>query len=103
MPDLTPHMHPHDPCPGGCDDMGNVNARLDDGDSRMGRIESVQASMSAEQTAMRAEVGEVLEILRMGKSFFKAVGYFGTAVKWLAGIIAPLLAVYLAFKNGGKS
>ncbi|MDD3965331.1 MAG: hypothetical protein PHD99_04785 [Candidatus Moranbacteria bacterium] len=81
--------HPHnatEPCPGGCDDIVGINTRLDDGDNRMTQIEK--------------DLAEVLDILRMGKSFFKAAGYFGVAVKWVVGIAVPLVSLYYALTAG---
>ena len=99
----TPHPHtPANTCPGGCADIKTVNDRFAAGDARMGRIETTQQAMSAKQTAMSAEISEVLEILRMGKSFFKVAGYFGDFVKWLIPIGASMVSLYYMFKNGGK-
>lgn len=95
---MTAKPHPHnetEPCPGGCVELEAVDSRFADGDLRMGRIEATQAAMSA-------EISEVLEILRMGKSFFKVAGYFGDFVKWLIPIGASMVSLYYMFKNGGK-
>lgn len=100
----APHpCPPANTCPGGCADIKTVDDRFADGDVRMGRIEATQQAMSTEQTAMRAEVGEVLEILRMGKSFFKLAGYVGALVRWAAPIGAACWSIYQLVKNGGKS
>ena len=79
-----------------------TNRRFRDGSARMDRIEVTQQTMRAEQSEMRAEVSEVLEILRLGKSFFKLAGYVGSFVKWSVAIAAPLVAFYWSLK-GGKS
>ena len=88
--------HPHDEfeaCPGGCEDIKSVDQRLDDGDARMNRIEE-KINITA------SEVAEVLDIIRMGKSFFKFAGYMGTFIQWVLVISAPAVALYFTIKNG---
>jgi len=95
----APTPHPHDasePCPGGCDDVAYVNSRLDEGDERMTRIEAALQKNCQDTT-------EVLEILRMGKAFFRVAGYFGALVKWALPVGASLVSFYYVIKNGGKS
>lgn len=94
--DNLEHPHtPYDACPGGCEDIKAVEQRLNDGHLRMDRIES-------KLDATCAEISEVLDIIRTGKSFFKAIGYFGSFVKWCMVIGAPIVTFYFALKNGGK-
>lgn len=65
------------------------------GSARMDRIEAMIKINTADTT-------EVLEILRLGKSFFKLAGYVGSLIKWSAAVGAPVVAFYYAIK-GGKS
>lgn len=96
MSEPTEHPHPEGHGP------DDIERRFEAGSARMGRIEANQHVMGAEQSAMRAEVSEVLEILRMGKSFFKVIGHLGSLIKWAAAVGAPIVAFYYALK-GGKS
>jgi hypothetical protein len=82
-------------CPGGCDDIKDVERRFKDGSDRMSRIESTLDTT-------RADVAEVLDILRLGKSFFRILGIFGTLVKWGAAVLAPIVAIVYTVKSGGK-
>lgn len=88
--------HPHDatePCPGGCEDIKTVDQRLDEGDCRMTRIE-------ADLKTTKDGVEELLEILQNGKGFFKVLGYLATAIKWSAGLAAPLIGLWFVIKDG---
>lgn len=82
-------------CPGGCEEIKSVEERLHDGSERMDRIE-------AKLDTTCSDIAEVLDILRLGKSFFRVVGYVGTLIKWTAAVIAPLLAIIYTVKGGGK-
>ena len=81
---------------GGCIGLDIVNLRFLKGDERMTRIESKLDTNSA-------DTSEVLEILRLGRSFFKIIGHFGALVKWATAIGAPIAAFYFTLKGGGKS
>jgi len=87
----------------GSQDPEAIEQRFEAGSARMGRIEVTQQAMKVEQSEMRAEVSEVLEILRLGKSFFKVIGHLGSLIKWAAAVGAPVVAFYYALKAGGKS
>ena len=45
------------------------------------------------------DTAEVLEIVTLGKGFFKVLGWIGTGIKLVAAITVPLAAVYLWFKK----
>lgn len=94
LSDLHPHG-PGEPCPGGCSDITDFGKRLTDGDTRMDRIE---VKLDANSTA----TAEILDILTLGKSFFRVIGYFGSFMKWFAAIAAPVLVFWYTIKNGGK-
>lgn len=97
LADEVPHrrasdVNVHHP-DGSCSDMDNVQVRLNKGDARMTRIES-KLDINNSDTA------EVLEILRLGKSFFKLIGIFGGLVKWGAAVAAPIVVFYYTLKGG---
>ena len=96
--------------------------RMDAGASRMGRIESnieelrttmmetharFEAKLDAnskatEEGAATAKetsetVVEIKDILMLGKSFIRIMGYVGTFVKWAAGIATALAGLWFAF------
>ena len=72
----------------------SIEDRLDRGDKRMGSIEG-------ELAANTAATKEVLEIVTMGRSFFKVIGHIGNLVKWSLGGAAAFAAAYAAWKQGG--
>jgi hypothetical protein len=72
----------------------SIEDRLDRGDKRMGSIEKDLADNTA---ATR----EVLEIVTMGRSFFKVAGQVGNFIKWSLSGVAALGAAYAAWKQGG--
>ena len=88
--------HPHDatePRPGGCEDIKTVDQRLDEGDCRMTRIE-------ADLKTTKDGVAELLEILQNARGFFRSLGYIATAIKWTAGLAAPLIGLWYVIKDG---
>ena len=91
---LSDRLNPHD-ARGSCKELDEVQLRLSGGDERMDRIEK-KLDDNCSDTA------EVLDILRLGKSFFRLAGYFGSFVKWASAIGAAVLAFWYAIKNGGK-
>ena len=90
----APHSHAAtEPCPGGCDDIKTVDQRLDEGDCRMTRIE-------ADLKTTKDGVEELLEILQNARGFFRSLGYIATAIKWSAGLAAPVIGLWYAIKEG---
>lgn len=71
----------------------DIEDRLVLGSQRMDTIEQSVRDI-------RADVSEVLDIVRLGKSFFRLAGHFGAFLKWATAIGAPLVAMWIAFKNG---
>jgi len=69
-----------------------MEERLARGDSRMGAIEQ-DIKDNTEAT------NEVLEIVRMGKSFFKVLGHIGNAVKWVSTMALAVGAAWAAWKQ----
>jgi hypothetical protein len=76
-------------------DPDEIERRFTAGSARMDRIEA----LIIENTK---DTAEVLEIIRLGKSFFKVIGHLGSLIKWAAAVGAPMVAFYYAIK-GGKS
>jgi len=72
--------------------VGTIEDQLDRGAARMGEIERALADNTA---ATR----EVLEIVSMGKSFFRVLGVIGSGVKWLAGMATVVAAAYAAWTH----
>lgn len=71
----------------------SIERRLTAGSERMDRIEAM-ILINTQDTA------EVLEIIRLGKSFFKLIGHLGSFIKWATAIGAPVIAFYYALKGG---
>ena len=97
-------------CPvGGCTEIRQINRRLDDGATRMGSIEAALDGMGTKldnhietSTDTNATVTEVLEILHAGRGFFKILGYIATAIKWTAGLAAPVIGLWYVLKDHAK-
>ena len=48
---------------------------------------------------LKASTDEIVDILRMAKTFFRMANFFGVAMKWLAGIIAAGVVIYNALRG----
>ncbi len=107
---VQPHPHPvGEPCPGGCEDIKTVDRRLNDGSKRMSAIEESLLLLGAKldnhmatSVETNATVIEMLAILHAGKGFFKILGYIATAIKWAAGLAAPVIVLYLSIRDWPK-
>lgn len=71
----------------------DFEVRLQARDERMNRIEKKIDDNCA-------DTSEVLDILRLGKSFFRLAGYVGAFLKWFTAIAAPVLAFWYMLKGG---
>lgn len=60
------------------------------------RQERIEAKLDANNSA----TAEVLDILRLGKSFFRMAGWFGAFVKWATPVVTGALAIWVAWKSG---
>ena len=69
-----------------------MQERLNRGDERMGKIEKDLADNTA-------ATNEVLEIVRMGKSFFRVAGYIGSGLKWTLAAGAAWAAIWGTWRN----
>ena len=87
--DTPPRRRKYDGDPLGTQD---IEDRLLMGSHRMDTIEESVRDI-------RADVSEVLDIVRLGKSFFRLAGHFGAFVKWVTAIGAPLVAIYFSWKG----
>jgi len=71
-----------------------MEERLARGDSRMGAIErDIRDNTEATR--------EVLEIVLMGKSFFRVLGHVGTAIKWISTTAAACAALWAIWTHRG--
>ena len=75
------------------DSTQDIEDQLVRGSHRMDTIEQSVKSI-------RDDVSEVLDIVRLGKSFFRVAGHVGAFLKWTTAIAAPLVAMWFAFKGG---
>lgn len=75
-----------------CPYMELVDDRLTRGNERMDRIEKALNDNNA-------ATAEVLDIMRLGKSFFRMAGYFGAFVKWLTPIGIAFAALWHSTKD----
>jgi hypothetical protein len=78
--------------PGGCKNLTDLGKRLTDNEGRLHRIEA-KLDKNCEDTT------EVLDTLRLAKSFFRLANYFGIFVKWGLGIGAAVLGFWHAWKE----
>ena len=96
---LMDRVNPHRP-DGSCLALDMIEqrlqVRLDKGSERMSTIE-------ADLKKNTSDTSEILDILYLGKSFFRFVGLFGSFVKWSAAIAAPVLVFWYTLKGGGKT
>lgn len=88
--------------------MDGINKRLDDGSARMGRIEdTIEANhrkagvdrrrLEDKLDANSAATNELLEIIQMGKGFFKGVAAVGRWFRRIVMWVLPLATAILAF------
>lgn len=83
-------------------DSTEIGKRLQDGDDRMSRIELNQQRLEKKLDENTVATGEVLAILNAAKSFFRFTEITGNLIKWTAGVLAPVIALWYAIRNGSK-
>lgn len=77
------------------------NARLfREGAARMDRIEATLAETAKNLAENTQATKEGLEIVQMGKGFFRTTKFLGDAFKWAAGIALAAIAAWHAWKDG---
>lgn len=97
--------------------MNAVNTRLEDGAARMSRIEdsvtAVNACIKANNDAALLHQGkfektleentqatsDILEIISAAKGFFKVASSIGSVIKWVTGIAAACIGLWVAIKG----
>ncbi len=52
---------------------------------------------------IEGQVTEVVEIIRMGRGFFRACGWVGRGVKWAAGLAASAALIWQAIEQFFRS
>lgn len=67
--------------------LAAIEARLDAGDQRMGRLETAQA----ENNTMTAEIRD---LMAAGKAGFKVLGWIGAAARWIGALATAGVAIY---------
>jgi hypothetical protein len=77
------------------DRMTEAEIRLGEGDIRM---DSLERDLAANTRATQ----EILSIVTMGKSFFRAMGVIAAVTKWFIVMGTAVGAVYAAWKHGGQ-
>lgn len=70
----------------------HMEAQFDHGNDRMRRIEDMLASNSASTEKVR-------EIVVMGESLFKLMGYMGNGIKWVASVGVATAGIWYATKE----
>ena len=82
-----------------------VDRHRDELDAHMKHIEELKVMVKAngEQVAKNSvETSAILEIVTMGKSFFKVADWLGTKVVGLAALIGAIVSAVLWLRPGGK-
>ena len=73
-----------------------INARLDEGDARMTRMERELAANTAATEQVRANTADLVEVFRAAQGAFRVLNWIGKAAKPL-GYIASACAACLGF------
>jgi len=89
-------------CPGICEGLKDTDRRFNADTARMAGIEESIAQLSKKLDENCADTAEVLDILRLGKSFFRLAGYASNVIKWVAGIGASVLVLYYSIRDWPK-
>lgn len=72
-----------------------IEQRLDETNERIDRLHA-----GVEKTS--TEVSEVLNILTNARGFFNVAGAIGTFIKWAAGTVAAILALWAVWNGHSK-
>jgi hypothetical protein len=64
------------------------------------RFEEKLDANTAKTDKTAADTEEILDILTLGKSFFRLAELFGKVFKWIAGIATAAIGLWLTFKYG---
>ncbi|QOR55198.1 MAG: hypothetical protein SHS37scaffold296_15 [Burkholderiales phage 68_11] len=85
--------------------LAPINLRLDRGAEKMDAQGDAICAMRAELAANTATTNEVRELLNVGKSGLKVLGWLGAAGKWLGTLATAGVAIYAflyALGHGGQ-
>lgn len=83
---------------GGCKALDDIENRMDKSfEHGTERMDAIEAKLDKNC----ADTAEVLDILRLGKSFFRLCSIFGMVIKWTVAIVTPIVALVYTIKNGG--
>ena len=63
------------------------------------RMSSLEANLHANTAATK----EILEIVKMGKTFFRILGWVGKAVKWLSTLAVGISTLWYLFTHGAPN
>jgi len=82
--------------------IGELRDRV--GNLEKGLAENTASTRRIEAAALRneADTQELLELSRAAKGGFKMLSYLGSTLKWIVGISAPAVAIWLSLKGISK-
>ena len=63
------------------------------------RMTAVEDAVRDNATQVGGDVKELLELFKAAKGGLKVLGWFGVAVKWVAGVAAAFAPLYAIFQN----
>ena len=75
--------------------LGEVHGRLDGHDEKIGQVH-------ADILKNNSETSQVLDIVKVGKGFFKVLDWLASIIKWMLALAAPVVVFWYSLK-GGKS
>ena len=83
-------------------EFGELSARVRS--LERGLAENTATTRRIETLVQRNEddTKELLELSRDAKGGFRMLAYLGSALKWIIGITAPIVAIWLGLKGLGK-
>jgi hypothetical protein len=76
----------------------NERAEIHD---RLAQLETEVKANTELTTGLKADVSELLDILSAGKSGLRVLGVLGAVLKWTAGIVTAVAAIWAALHQGG--
>lgn len=68
---------------------------------RLARLEAEMKANTEVTTELKQGMGEVLDILNLGKSGMRVLGMMGSVARWTAGILTAAAAIWAALHNAG--
>lgn len=80
--------------------LDDMRTSQEDMRASQSEMKESQAEMKESQDAGRADTTELLDIFRTTKAGVKFIVWFGSAIKWGAGLTAAVVGAWYAFRNG---